>query len=126
MTRLRPEIIESFHHKQFATPVIGVTGGKGGVEKTTVAVNLAVSMADMGLRVAHHLPRQSVPFSLKNCEWCWQTLMLMHLTFILSWGQCLNQVKISVPVPLAVQLMLLKFNRLSTAGSIWFHGAMPC
>jgi len=52
ITRLRPEIIQSFHRKPFSTPVIGVTGGKGGVGKTTVAVNIAASLADMGMRVA--------------------------------------------------------------------------
>lgn len=52
ITRLRPEIIQSFHRKVFSTPVIGVTGGKGGVGKTTVAVNIAASLADMGLRLA--------------------------------------------------------------------------
>jgi MinD superfamily P-loop ATPase len=49
---LRPEVIEAFHWKDFATPVIGITGGKGGVGKTTVAVNLACALADRGLRVA--------------------------------------------------------------------------
>lgn len=33
------------------TPIIGVTGGKGGTGKTTVAVNLAVALAERGLRV---------------------------------------------------------------------------
>ena len=32
--------------------VIGITSGKGGVGKTTVAVNLAVELANRGLRVA--------------------------------------------------------------------------
>lgn len=50
--QLRPEVIQSFHRKVFSTPVIGVTGGKGGVGKTTVAVNIAASLADMGMRVA--------------------------------------------------------------------------
>ena len=31
--------------------VIAVTGGKGGVGKTNISVNLAVSMADIGKRV---------------------------------------------------------------------------
>jgi len=52
MNELRPEIIQYFHDKPFATPVIGVTGGKGGVGKTTVAVNLAAALVNLGHRVA--------------------------------------------------------------------------
>lgn len=52
MDELEPEVIEDFHHTPFATPIIGVTGGKGGVGKTTVAVNLAAALAAHGLRVA--------------------------------------------------------------------------
>ncbi|PLX47353.1 MAG: cobalamin biosynthesis protein CobQ [Desulfobulbaceae bacterium] len=50
--QLPPEILAAYHAKPFAVPLIGVTGGKGGVGKTTVAVNLACALADMGLRVA--------------------------------------------------------------------------
>lgn len=49
---LRPEVIAAYHEKPFRTPVIGVTGGKGGVGKTTVAVNIACALADMGHKVA--------------------------------------------------------------------------
>ncbi len=46
MTRLRPEIIESFHHKQFTTPVIGVTGGKGGVGKSSFTAAIGTILAE--------------------------------------------------------------------------------
>jgi MinD superfamily P-loop ATPase len=51
-TELHPEIIRDFHNNAFSTPVIGITGGKGGVGKTTVAVNLAAALAARGKKTA--------------------------------------------------------------------------
>ncbi|SHJ94252.1 MinD superfamily P-loop ATPase, contains an inserted ferredoxin domain [Malonomonas rubra DSM 5091] len=50
--KLSAEVIAAYHEKSFSTPVIGVTGGKGGVGKTTVAINLACALADKGHTVA--------------------------------------------------------------------------
>ena len=51
-TKLHPEIIKHFHSTTFTTPIIGVTGGKGGVGKSTIAVNLAAAFVAQGKKVA--------------------------------------------------------------------------
>ena len=50
--KLHPEIIRHFHTTSFNTPIIGITGGKGGVGKSTVAVNLAAAFIAQGKKVA--------------------------------------------------------------------------
>ncbi|MCI5137959.1 MAG: hypothetical protein D3922_06005, partial [Candidatus Electrothrix sp. AR1] len=44
--------MKHFHSTTFTTPIIGVTGGKGGVGKSTVAVNLAAAFVAQGRKVA--------------------------------------------------------------------------
>jgi len=48
---LSEEIAKFFHIKPVSTPIVAVTGGKGGTGKTTVAVNLAVALKTRGKNV---------------------------------------------------------------------------
>ncbi len=45
------EIAKFFHIKPVSTPIVAITGGKGGTGKTTVAVNLAVALKMHGKNV---------------------------------------------------------------------------
>ncbi len=45
------EILAAFSEKPVTTPMLAVTGGKGGTGKTVVAVNLAVALHKLGYRV---------------------------------------------------------------------------
>ena len=51
MRKLSEEIAKFFHLKPVSTPIVAVTGGKGGTGKTSVAVNLAVALKMYGKRV---------------------------------------------------------------------------
>ena len=47
--------------------VIAVTGGKGGVGKTNVSVNLSLALAELGRRVVRSTPTSAWPTS--TCCW---------------------------------------------------------
>ena len=48
---MKEEIFEAFNRKPIEIPIIAVTGGKGGTGKTTVAVNLTVTLSNKGHRI---------------------------------------------------------------------------
>jgi len=50
--RLEACILKAIHKRPVEVPVIAVTGGKGGVGKSTVAVNISEALVQMGYRVA--------------------------------------------------------------------------
>ena len=43
-----PEELEALHDHPYTTPVVAITGGKGGVGKSTVAVNIAAALTVLG------------------------------------------------------------------------------
>jgi MinD superfamily P-loop ATPase len=45
------DVLQAFHRKPVDTPVIAITGGKGGTGKTTLAVNLAAALSKKGQRI---------------------------------------------------------------------------
>lgn len=50
--KMRAEVLSVIHQKPINVPVIGITGGKGGVGKSTIAINIVESLVQMGYKVA--------------------------------------------------------------------------
>ncbi len=74
--------------KKQMVKVIAVTGGKGGVGKTNVTLNLAMAMAQMGKRVLVldadlGLANCDVMLGLrskKTCRMCWQVMWIWMIS----------------------------------------------
>lgn len=65
--------LEVLHDHPYNTPAVAVTGGKGGVGKSTVAVNIAVALAAHGYSVALvdadvEAPNNHILLSLPLCD----------------------------------------------------------
>ncbi len=50
--KMGAEVLSVIHQKPINVPVIGITGGKGGVGKSTVAINIAESLVQMNYKVS--------------------------------------------------------------------------
>ncbi len=99
---LRPEVVTAYHEKSFKTPVIGVTGGKGGVGKTTVAVNIACALADMGHKVALVDSDVDAPnaaillgMTLENSTEVYITMPLFDESKCNSCGECIKACRLN-------------------------------
>jgi MinD superfamily P-loop ATPase len=49
---LEDRILAALHRKPLDIPFVAITGGKGGVGKSTISVNIAAALSEMGYRVS--------------------------------------------------------------------------